>query len=216
MIKNVFTVLSCLALTTVLTVARAAPATRAKPTVDVSRLVPTQPSGTSADHVGVVVFFGFGPASHSLLKRLDQWATSAGGDVVINREPLVTPITRPLARAFMTARTLGITNPILDGLFSMKPDPSDPKATRKRLRTLFKAWGIGAVEFDAAWSAQVTDNGFIRAQTLAERYEVKHVPAIVVDGIWRLTPNDPNATGALVNALADKVNQAALIASENQ
>ncbi len=188
----------------------------AKPSVDISRLVPTQPSGTSAEQVGVVVFFDFSSTSHTLLKQINQWAANAGSEIVIDREPFVTQFNVQLARAFMTSRTLGVTNPVLDGLFNIKPNPSDPQATQKQLKSLFKTWGIGDVEFDAAWKSQVTDNGFIRAQSLAQRYGVTQAPAIVVDGIWRLTPTGPNAIGALMNALNDKVGQAALIASENQ
>ncbi len=188
----------------------------AAPNVDISRLVPTQPSGTGAEQVGVIVFFDFSSTSHALLKQIDQWAANAGSEVVIDREPFVTQLNRPLARAFMTSRTLGVTNPVLDGLFNIKPNPADPQSTQKRLKSLFKTWGIGDVEFGAAWKAQVTDNGFIRAQSLAQRYGVTQAPAIVVDGIWRLTPTGPDAVGALMQALNDKVGKAALIASENQ
>lgn len=212
MIRHLSAALLCAALAAT---AQAAPAAGTPP-VTVSRLVPTQPSGADADHVGVVVFFDFSPASRAMLKRLDDWAKTAGNEVVIDREPLVTPMNRPLARAFMTARTLGVTNPILDGLFTIRPDPADAGATRKRLQSLFKTWGISEIDFGAAWGAQITDNGLLRAQTLAERYEVSQAPAIVVDGIWRLTQNDAGATAALINELGDKVGQAALIASENQ
>jgi len=188
----------------------------ATPAVDISRLVPTQPSGTGAEQVGVVVFFDFSAASHTVLKRIDQWAASAGSEVVIDREPFVNQIDEPLALAFMTSRTLGVTNPVLDGLFNIPANPADPQATRKQLQSLFKTWGIGEVEFNAAWHAQVTHNGLIRAQSLAQRYGVKQAPAIVVDGIWRLAPAGPNDIGALMQALNDKVGKAALIASENQ
>lgn len=188
----------------------------ATPSVDINRLVPTQPSGTGAEQVGVVVFFDFSAASHALLKRIDKWAANAGSEIVIDREPYVTQLDMPLARAFMTSRTLGVTSPILDGLFNIQPNPSDPQATRKQLQSLFKTWGIGTVEFNAAWHAQVTDNGFTRAQSLAQRYGVTQAPAIVVDGIWRLTPAGPNDIGALMQALNDKVGKAAQIASENQ
>lgn len=211
MIKHVLSALLYLTLAAMLGTAQAA-----TPSVDVSRLVPTQPSGTSAEQVGVVVFFDFSAVSHVLLKRIDRWAASAGSEVVIDREPFVTQLDMPLARAFMTSRTLGVTNPILDGLFNIKPNPDDPQATQKQLKSLFKTWGIGDVEFDAAWNAQITNNGFIRAQSLAQRYGVTQAPSIVVDGLWRLTPTGPNAMGALMQALNDKVGKAALIASENQ
>lgn len=217
MIKNHATRLLALIGAIVMTVpAWAAAPPASTPPVLVSRLVPTQPSGADAEQVGVVVFFDFSRASQRMLKHLDQWAANAGSEVVIDREPLVTPVTAPFARAFMTARTLGMTKPILGGLFNIKPDPTDPTAVKKQFRTLFKTWGIGDVEFNAAWQAQVTDNGYIRAQTLAQRYGVTQAPAIIVDGIWRLTPTAPGAMAALMQALNSKVSNASLIASENQ
>lgn len=191
-------------------------ASKAAPAVDVTPLVPAQPGGSRADQVGVVVFFGFGPASHATLKRLDRWAANAGGEVVIDREPLVTPTSSPLARAFMAARTLGIAQPVLDGLFNIRADPAHPETTHKALAKLFQSWGMDTLEFNAAWSSTATRNGFIRAQSLASRFNITRVPAIVVDGLWRLTPSRPNDLAALFDALDKKVGEASLIASENR
>jgi|GEM_PF-1550216 len=188
----------------------------AAPAVNVARLVPAQPSGSRADQVGVVVFFDFSHASREMLKRLDQWAANAGSEVVIDREPLVTPTSAPLAHAFMAARTLGIAGPILDGLFNIRPDPARPDTTRQALAKLFQSWGMGSLEFNAAWGSTATHNGFIRAQSLAARFEVSSAPAIVVDGLWRLTPAQPATLGPLFAALDKKVGEASLIASENR
>ena len=207
-------------LSVMLLTALAAPAqsatTPTAPPVDVYHLVPAQPSGSRPDQVGVVVFFDFGPESRRMLKRLDQWAANAGGEVVIDREPLVTPTSSPLARAFMAARTLGISGPVLDGLFNIRPDPAHPGETRKALAKLFQSWGTGPLEFNAAWNSTATRNGFVRAQSLAERFGVSGSPAIVVDGLWRLTPTGPGAVAALFHELDKKVGEASLIASENQ
>lgn len=191
-------------------------ASPAAPAVNVANLVPAQPSGSRADQVGVVVFFDFTQESRRLLKRLNQWAANAGSEVVIDREPLVTPATAPLAHAFMAARTLGIPGPVLDGLFNIHTDPAHPGATRRALAKLFQSWGTGPLEFNAAWNSDATRNGFLRAQSLAERFGVAKAPAIVVDGLWRLTPGRPNALAALFDTLGQKVGQAALTASENR
>lgn len=188
----------------------------ATPGVEIAPLVPAQPSGSRADQVGVVVFFDFSPSSRALLERLDRWATNAGGEVVIDREPLVTPASAPLARAFMAARTLGIAQPVLNGLFDIRPDLAHPDTMHQALAKLFRSWGAGPVEFNAAWDSAPTRNGFIRAQSLAERYGIKSAPAVVVDGLWRLTLTQPNDLAALFKALNDKVSAAALIASENR
>ncbi|MGA7966078.1 MAG: DsbA family protein [Gammaproteobacteria bacterium] len=189
---------------------------KAPPAVDVAPLVPAQPSGSRADQVSVVAFFDFSPASRALLKRLNRWAANAGNEVVIDREPLITPTSSPLARAFMAARTLGIAQPVLDGLFNIRPDPAHPETTHHALAKLFQSWGAGTLEFNAAWSSAATSNGFIRAQSLAERFNITSAPAIVVDGLWRLTPTQPNDLADLFSALNNKVSAAALIASENQ
>jgi len=191
-------------------------APQSAPAVDIANLVPAQPSGSRADQVGVVVFFDFSPASHRFLGRLERWAGNAGSEVVIDREPLVTPATAPLAHAFMTARTLGLSGPILEGLFSIRADPKQPGATRRALAKLFQSWGTGPLEFNAAWGSPATRDGFVRAQSLAERFGVANAPAIVVDGLWRLTPGRPDSLAALFDALDKKVGQAALIASENR
>ena len=191
-------------------------APQANPAVDVARLVPAQPSGSRADQVGVVVFFDFSRSSSEMLQRLDQWAANAGSEVIIDREPLVTPASAQLAHAFMAARTLGIAGPVLDGLFNIRPDPARPENTRQALAKLFQSWGMGSLEFNAAWGSTATRNGYIRAQSLAERFAISTAPAIVVDGVWRLTPTQPAALVPLFAALDKKVGEASLIASENR
>lgn len=191
-------------------------APKAVPAVDITHLVPAQPSGSRADQVGVMVFFDFSPASRAMLKRLARWAANAGNEVVINREPLVSPISSPLARAFMAARTLGIAGPVLDGLYNIRPNPTHPKITHQALAQLFQSWGIGPLEFNAAMDSHATRNGFIRAQSLAERFDITRAPAIVVDGRWRLTLVKPDALATLFDDLDQKVGKASLIASENR
>lgn len=195
-----------------------APAPAAQPAVTVTTLVPSQPNGALIDQVGVTVFFTFAPESRILLKRLDRWASNAGDNVVIDREPIVPPGSSILAHAYMAARTLGIANPVLDGLFNIRPDPAHPQATRQALTKLFRSWGAGKLEFDAAWDSSATRGGMLRAESLAERFGIKTGPAIVVDGLWRLTPTRPGASAysALFAALDTKVARAAQIASENQ
>ena len=208
-----------IALTTIALLGFAAPAwgaVKAEPAVDIARLVPAQPSGSRAEQVGVVVFFDFSPASRAMLKRLARWAANAGNEVVIDREPLVTPISSPLARAFMAARTLGIAGPVRDGLYNIRPDSAHPELTHRALARLFQSWGIGPLEFNAALDSQATRNGFIRAQSLSERYNITRAPAIVVDGRWRLTLVKPDALATLFDDLDQKVGKASLIASENR
>lgn len=203
-----------------LSVAAAFSASAAAPppatTVDVQRIVPTQPSGATPDRIGVLVFFDFSPASRELLARLHQWAADAGSNVVLDREPLADAGAAPLVRAFVVARTLGIVDPVLPELFAMGGEKLKDDQQQKALAGVFGHWGIDALEFNAAWNSTAADAGLTRARSLAARFGVTRAPTIVVNGIWRLVPSAPDATAALVAALDREVAAAASAEARNQ
>lgn len=183
----------------------AASAAAAPPAVAVSRIVPAQPSLAAPNQIGVLVFFNFTPASRAFLARLKQWAAGAGSRIVLDREPLVKGNDVPLARAFIVARTLGITDSVLPSLFraaaEMPRKQQAPAPSTAVIAGAFKPAGIGGVEFTAAWNSPAADNGLIRARALAARYEVSGAPVVIVNGLWRLVPAAGTDAASLIAAL---------------
>lgn len=182
----------------------------ATPAVTVSRIVPAQPSQAAPDQIGVLVFFDFSPASRALLSRLVRWASGAGHHIVLDREPLLGGNGDvPLARAFMVARTLGVTDSVLPGLFRLAGHaprkPSDAATATTAIAEVFAPAGINSVEFDAAWNSPATDNGLVRARALAARYQVSVAPTVIVNGLWRLVPAAGAAASSLIAALNQQV-----------
>ncbi len=178
--------------------------------VVVSRIVPAQPSQAGPDQIGVLVFFDFSPASRAFLTRLGRWASGAGHHIVLDREPLLAGGNdAPFARAFVVARTLGVTDSILPGVFGLAADsprsPSGASVPINAIANIFKSAGINNVEFSAAWNSSTTDSGLVRARALAARYQVSRAPAVIVNGLWRLVPAAGADASNLIAALDQQI-----------
>ncbi|MGH8274491.1 MAG: hypothetical protein ACRES9_09635 [Gammaproteobacteria bacterium] len=207
-------------------VSHAAQTTKAP--VAVTRLVPVQGSQTAPNRVGVLLFFNFTPASKALIGRLVTWAGGVGQTVVLDREPLVGDDPAVLARAFIVSRTLGVTASVLPALFELganRPDMktmsyADKQKETKKLRAavagIFANVGIVGIEFNAAWHSKATDNGMVRARVLSERYGMKQAPALIVNGIWKLTPEAGASSADVLAALDRKVGAAVAQITANQ
>jgi len=186
---------------------------RADNAVTVQRIVPAQPTGAPPDRVGVLVFFDFTPASERLLREVRQWAAGAGDGIVLDMEPVDSGKHPELARGFVVARTLGVTATVLPGLFQLGDSPLKDKQLHQALASLFQDAGINGLEFNAAWKSNATRSGVMHAQSLAERFDIAAAPAVVVNGVWRLTAAGP---AGLMGALQNKVAQVAASETENQ
>lgn len=186
---------------------------RADDAVNVQRIVPAQPTGAPPDKVGVLVFFDFTPASERLLREVRQWAAGAGDGIVLDMEPVVSGKQPELARGFVVARTLGVTATVLPGLFQLGGSPLQDAQLHKALASLFQDAGINGLEFNAAWKSSAARTGVMHAQSLAERFDIASAPAVVVNGVWRLTAAGP---AGLVGVLRNKVAQVAASETENQ
>ncbi len=183
--------------------------------VSIQRIVPAQPTGVGPDQVGVLVFFDLTPRSGRLLAQLREWASNAGDRVVIDREPIVQPADQPLARAFVVARTLGVVQPVLPRILELGGGSLTHPQIQKALAAAFQAWGIDSLEFDAAWRSPAASSGLIRGEALAERFDVRKGPVVVVNGTWRLS-TPANDVAGLISALGRKVSEVANMESENR
>jgi len=154
--------------------------------VQVSRIMPTQPSGVAPNQVSIRIFFDFSPTSQALLKGLKNWTAGAGNAVRVDQEPLITAHDRMFVQAFFVARILGVMEPVLPSLFSLAQSSGDNEPDESALARIFKPWGIVPVEFQAAWGSSRTAQAMLRAQALAERFSVMRAPVILVNGIWRI------------------------------
>ncbi|MDN5864373.1 MAG: hypothetical protein L0I62_04050 [Gammaproteobacteria bacterium] len=185
--------------------------------IEVIRLVPAQPSQVAPSEVSVLVFFDFNQASKTLFERLALWAKNVGGHVVLDRELVMAPGPAPLARAFVVARTLGVTDAVLPALFELAAR-QPPRETQQAfsgaeppikpaIADIFRSVGINEIEFNAAWDSKLSDAGLRRARAMAERFQIHAAPVIVVNGLWKLVPMAGASANNLVDALNGKMNR---------
>lgn len=184
--------------------------------VSVARIVPAQPSGAAPDQIGVVLFFDFSPTSLALLRRMQAWGGESGEQIVLDREPLAAGGSDALVRAFVVARTLGVADEVLPGLFRLAAHRPPPAQLQQALADVFKRWGIEPIAFDAAWNSALATAGVTRALALAARYQVSRAPVIVVNGVWRIAAPPGAAMPSVIAALNTEVAAVSTSEAENQ
>lgn len=204
-------------LAALLFVGTAAQAAGGSAAIEVRRIVPAQPSQVSPREVSVLVFFDFSRDSRTLFNHLSTWAKDVSGLVVLDREVITKHDTLALARAFIVARTLGVTGSVLPKLFNLahrqrqKPANSssgdESGSLKSKIAAIFKSVGINAIEFQAAWHSQASEQGLRRARAMAGRFQVEQAPIIVINGAWKLIPEPGASAQALIDALSRKMSQ---------
>lgn len=204
----------------------AAPATTQAP-VAATRLVPAQPSLAGPERIGVLVFFDFTRASETLLARLPTWLGDTGRPIVLDREPVVTGTdATPFARAFMVARTLGVTSSVLPALVKLAQAGSANGQSQSRqqstgkmraaIAAAFAQVGINQIEFTAAWNAPATSAGLVRARAMSARFQVASAPVLIVNGQWKLLPSAAASVTDILTALNVKLAAAAARIAANR
>lgn len=173
--------------------------------IQVTRIVPAQPTYTAPQKISVAVFFNFTETTQKLLATLKSWAADAGGDITFEEVPLVSSADRGLARAFYVAQTLGISGPVSSSLFDLRKVVKS--LVMMKAAKIFHSWGIGKIGFEAAWSSKRTEKLLLKAEALAARYEVRDGmnPVVIINGAWRLNVSQSVKPAQVIKVLDSKI-----------
>ncbi|MCG6900432.1 MAG: thiol:disulfide interchange protein DsbA/DsbL [Gammaproteobacteria bacterium] len=160
--------------------------------------------------VEVIDFFWYGcPYCNLFEPQLESWLANKPTNVDFIRIPaVIRPGWSNLARAYYTAETLGILDPLHERLFAAIHKEDQDLEDIDTLAELFTAQGIDRARFEEAYTSSEVDRKVQEAAVLTRRYGVDSVPAIVVNGQYR---TDPVLAGG-ASRILDAVN--AFIASE--
>lgn len=184
------------------------------------KIDPPLPSSTG-DKIEVVEIFWYGcPHCFSLEPYIVRWLKTKPANVEFVRIPgLISPKgLKPdhpdylkfmaqlspdwllHARAFYAAEALGVLDKVHEPLFDAIHGKRQPLTSPESLQALFKEHGVAEADFNKAFSNFAMDSKLRRAADLAIRYQIKGVPALIVNGKYRTSPYDAgsNATGMKV------------------
>ena len=179
------------------------------------RLVPTQPTIGGADKVEVAEFFWYGCGHcYEFETYINRWAESAPANVRFVRIPATwNPLVQLHAQLYYTEETLVENGKIADpeafraAVFAEYHRRGNRLTSLTSIRELFERHGVSAEDFDAAWGSFGVAQKLRRSTDLARRYAITGVPAMVVNGKYRLGKADTGTYPVLLEVVDELVDR---------
>jgi thiol:disulfide interchange protein DsbA len=133
---------------------------------------------------------------------LENWLANKPGNVRFKRVPaVINPAWRPQARAFYTAKALGILDEIHKPIFDEIHDKHHFLRDKRDFQQFFAQYGIDKEQFEEAWNSPSVETGLQRAAVLGERYRVTAVPMVVVGGMYSTEAAEAHDFARLINMI---------------
>jgi thiol:disulfide interchange protein DsbA len=149
-------------------------------------LTPAQPT-RNAEKIEIIEFFWYGcPHCYSFEPLLEQWVKKLPKNVEFIRQPAVfSDLWGKHAKAYFTAEALGVVDKIHADFFDALQNKKQNLETEDQLAKFFVAHGVNETEFHNAYNSFLVDAKTRQASTMAGRYGVTGVPAMIINGKYR-------------------------------
>ncbi len=143
---------------------------------------------SSADKIEVVEFFAYSCGHcYNFEPMLRQWAGQQEDDVLVSPSPAVwSPPMEPHAKAFYTAKTLGVLDDVHGALFAAMHVDRKRLNSQDALREVFTANGVSAEDFDQAYGSFGVGSQVRQAVSRAKSARISGTPEMMVAGKYRI------------------------------
>jgi len=144
---------------------------------------PTQ----NPDKIEVIEFFWYGcPHCYSFEPLLEKWVKSLPKNVEFIRQPVAfNELWSKHAKAYYTAEALGVVDKVHADFFDAIQNKKEKLDTEEELAKFFKAHGVNETQFHEAYNSFAVDAKMRNAPSMATRYGITGVPAIVINGKYK-------------------------------
>jgi thiol:disulfide interchange protein DsbA len=149
---------------------------------------PAQPV-QNPSKIEVIEFFWYGcPHCYSLEPSMVEWLKNKPANVEFIRQPAVfSDLWAKHAKAFFTAEALGVGEKVHADFFDAIQNKKQKLDSEDELAKFFAAHGVKDADFKAAYSSFMVDAKMRQAETMAARYGITGVPALIVNGKYKVT-----------------------------
>ena len=149
-------------------------------------LSPAQPTH-NPDKIEIIEFFWYGcPHCYSFEPLLEKWVKSLPKNVEFIRQPAIfSELWGKHAKAYFTAEALGVVDKIHADLFDAIQNKKQSLESEDQLAKFFVAHGVNETGFHDTYNSFLVDAKMRQATTMAGRYDVKGVPAIIINGKYK-------------------------------
>ena len=170
-------------------------------------IIPEQP-GAEGDRVQVVEFFWYA-CSHcfTLEPHLNKWLDKKPENIEFARIPAM--FNRPNvimhAKTYYSLKLMGIAEKLHETIFSAIHDKKNHLNTQAEMEELLADNGVDIDAYRKEMKSFAVQVQAKREAVLAERFDVRGVPAIVVDGKYRTSGLEGNILMQVTDYLIDMV-----------
>ncbi len=149
-------------------------------------ITPAQPT-QNQDKIEIIEFFWYGcPHCYSFEPVLTEWLKTKPDNVEFIRQPAIfSSLWGKHAKAFFTAEALGVLDKVHTDLFDAIQNKKQKLTSEDQLATFFVARGVDETEFRNTFNSFLVDAKLRQAKSMAPRYGITGVPAIVINGKYK-------------------------------
>lgn len=179
--------------------------------IDYELIVPPLPASEDPGKVQIVELFWYGcPHCFRLEPYLNAYLENKPEWVEFVRIPAIfsNPSWELHARAFYTAQVLGVEDTIHKPLFDALHVHKMRLNNRDALKDFFAGQGVSGDEFDKAFDSFAVLGKVNRARDLSRRYGITGVPALIVEGKYRIGAEMAVTYQNLINIAAELAEKA--------
>lgn len=161
------------------------------------------------DVIEVTEYFSYGcPHCYQIEPLIDQWKAELPEDVVFNRTPAIwNPQYQFLAQTYYTAEALGVLEtvhaPIFLAIHNERREIFDPKS----MALFFSEYGVDPADFARAFNSFGVMAARQQAEARGRAYRSRGVPAIVVNGKYRIESQMAGSNDAMLQITDFLVNR---------
>ena len=149
-------------------------------------LSPAQPI-QNQDKIEVIEFFWYGcPHCYSLEPAMEEWLKTKPDNVEFIRQPAIfSSLWGKHAKAFYVAEALGVLDKVHTDFFDAIQNKKQKLSSEDQLAKFFVAHGVDESQFRNTFNSFLIDAKMRQAKTMAPRYGITGVPAIIINGKYK-------------------------------
>ncbi|MCP4285889.1 MAG: thiol:disulfide interchange protein DsbA/DsbL [Gammaproteobacteria bacterium] len=179
-------------------------------------IFPAQPGG-EGKRVQITEFFLYTcPHCYQLEPHLEAWLKQKPENVDFDRVPAMfnRESIKMQGKTYYALRLMGVADQLHEKIFNVIHDAGESLNTQEDMEAFLNQNGVDLVAYRKAMKSFAVQTQARRASVLGDRYDLRAVPSLVVDGKYRATGLSGDAMMRLTDRLIEKVEAERGIASK--
>lgn len=171
--------------------------------------LPTAQPVQKANKVEVIEFFWYGcPHCYTFEPKLHKWEQNLPKNVNFIRQPAIfSDLWGKHAKAYFTAEALNVVDKVHADFFDVIQNNKGKLETEDQLAKFFVAHGVDEVQFRETFNSFLIDAKMRQAKAMAPRYGITGVPAVIVNGKYKITARLAGSHDKMIEVMNKLVTQ---------